>query len=213
MLGDPESGLIVIGRLTNGTKIRGCSQSCLKQTSSEKKEGKHKVESRDAGLIVSERPRSASQKGTNHKKSMTPCISGLIVEDCLLQEIQPAFHKGTNNKKRPLPCAKQWRHCGCGRLYRLRTGLCACAKTNDLLQQSNPKETTTTKREISTSHLPKENDDGDTYERGKREDDQLKAPTTSRIPTKPTIPTKTKITTTPTRSFKQKTPMMSKPNK
>ncbi len=34
----------------------------------------------------------------------------------------------TKNKKRTSPCAKQWRCCGCGRLYHLWTGLCACTE-------------------------------------------------------------------------------------
>ncbi len=49
--------------------------------------------------------------------------------------------KGRNNKKKQSPQAKQWRRCGCGRLYRMTTGLCACAEAKSLLKNSKPQET------------------------------------------------------------------------
>ncbi len=101
------------------------------------------------GLIVAKRPtKIATRKGSPHpglrqtrrvtkkeqNNEQAPLLKGEIqVQPRLAQEVQ-------HRQKSKTPRIKQWQRCACGRLYRLRTGLCSCVDAKVSPKQNKQNE-------------------------------------------------------------------------
>ncbi len=89
-------------------------------------------------------PRVKRNKNATSQKRDVPQVSDGIESGLIV--IKDMY------KKRKSPRHKQWRRCGCGRLYRIQTGLCACTEAKVPQTTSRTKTTKTKRSEKTTPH-------------------------------------------------------------
>ncbi len=103
-----------------------------------------------------ERPMGGmSESGEESRTSRTPeshksQVLDLINEGLIVIKRPSSQRKGIKTKNSPSPRAKQWRRCGCGRLYRMKTGFCACTASQAPQMKSKTQATKTRARETMT---------------------------------------------------------------